>query len=185
MWESSLVPEICDKVIEMGNNLQLQDANIGFESNIQVDKDYRRSKIGWIQPWMPEWGGTFGYLHHLFQEANQNAFGFDLWSLREIQFTHYQADNEGTYDWHTDLHWLDEKPVHRKLSMVVQLSNPEDYEGGDLELRPPVKGSPDPKILRKRGTAICFPSMVEHRVTPVTKGERYSLVAWFEGPKFR
>ena len=185
MWESSWVPEACDRVIELGNQLPLQDANIGFEGTTKIDKDYRRSKVGWAQPWMPEWRETFQQLEYLFHEANRNAFGFDLWTLREVQFTHYQAQNEGTYDWHTDLDWLDDKPFHRKLSMVVQLSNPQTYEGGDLELRPPAMGSPDPEILRKRGTAICFPSVVEHRVTPVTKGERFSLVAWFEGPKFR
>lgn len=185
MWESNWVPEACDIVIKMGNQLPLQDANIGFQETTKVDKDYRRSKIGWAQPWMPQWKETFEQLSYMFHQANRNAFGFDLWSLREVQFTKYEAQDSGTYQWHTDLDWVDEKPVHRKLSMVIQLSDPKDYDGGELELRPLALGVPDPEKLKQRGTAICFPSIVEHRVTPVTKGVRYSLVSWFEGPKFR
>ena len=73
-------------------------------------------------------------------------------------------------------------PHNRKLSVVVQLSDPEEYEGGELKLHT----SYDPIIIKKeRGMIVSFPSYTLHEVAPVTKGERYSLVAWVHGPAFR
>ena len=185
MLESKWVPEACEQVIALGKQLPQVDANIGFDETGRSDNEYRRSKIAWAHPWMDDWKDVFNEVGYLFHEANKNAFGFDLWQLSEIQFTEYNGGDEGKYDWHTDINWVDRRPHHRKLSMVIQLSDSEDYMGGDLELKPPALEGPDAVRLRKRGTAICFPSLVEHRVTPVTEGKRYSLVAWYEGPKFR
>lgn len=185
MWESSWTPEACDQVIALGKELQSIDASIGFDDANKTDNNFRRSRIAWVRPWTPGWRDVFEQLEFLFNEANRNAFGFDLWSLNEIQFTSYSHEDEGKYDWHTDLNWLDHRPNHRKLSMVIQLSDSMDYKGGDLQLDPPALGVPDANVLRKRGTAICFPSLVPHRVTPVIEGQRHSLVAWYEGPKFR
>lgn len=185
MWEGQWTDAACDHVIEMGKRLQSIEANIGFDETGRKDNEYRRSKIAWAHPWMQEWKDVFWQMQHLFQQANKNAFGFDLSQLSEIQFTEYNGGDKGKYDWHTDLNWVDEKPFHRKLSMVIQLSDGNSYKGGDLELKPPALGEPDAVKLRKRGTVICFPSLVEHRVTPVTEGKRYSLVAWYEGPKLR
>jgi PKHD-type hydroxylase len=118
----------------------------------------------------------------LVKEANNNAFGFDLNLMREIQFTEYRAENEDHYKWHEDLSWRVNKASHRKLSVVIQLSDQGDYEGGDLELQ---HEAPEPEALKRQGTVIVFPSFHSHRVTPITKGVRYSLVAWYEGPKFK
>ena len=74
---------------------------------------------------------------------------------------------------------------HRKLSMVIQLSDPKDYEGGILEIHANEHYPPPPDELKRRGTIVVFPSFLRHRVIPVTKGVRYSLVAWIEGPHFR
>ena len=66
--------------------------------------------------------------------------------------------------------------------MSIQLSDSDDYEGGDLELmfrEEPVK------LDRTRGTLVAFPSFMLHRVTPVTRGTRWSLVAWITGPRWR
>lgn len=71
----------------------------------------------------------------------------------------------------------------RKLSVVVQLSEPDRYQGGDLQLERFVH--PNPEELRSRGAMIVFPSILFHRVTPITKGERSSLVGWMEGPHWR
>ena len=185
MWESIWIPEACERVIDLGKRLDPKPANIGFDETGREDTDYRRSKIAWAHPWMQDWKDVFSEVDALFHEANRNAFGFDLWTLREMLFTQYDGGDEGKYDWHTDLDWLDPRPMHRKLSMVIQLSDPKDYKGGELELNPPALAGPDAEKLKQRGTAICFPSLVEHRVKPVTEGTRYSLVAWFEGPKFR
>ncbi len=84
-----------------------------------------------------------------------------------------------------DVNWDDGRQVHRKLSFVCQLTDPEEYEGGEFEMQPLYLGAPDPKQLKTQGTAIIFPSLVMHKVNPITKGTRHSLVAWIEGPKWR
>lgn len=120
--------------------------------------------------------------------VNRRAFGFNLdLTYFDLQFTEYLAEEQGHYDWHIDTvpDRLKQNPgqdsiYDRKLSLSVLLSDPDDYEGGDLELI-----CTDIENQRKQGAATVFPSFIGHRVTPVTKGKRYSLVAWIEGPKFQ
>ena len=114
--------------------------------------------------------------------ANEVAFGFDIASFSSVQFTEYDGEKKGKYDWHEDNSWKKNTPFDRKLSMCVQLSRREDYEGGNLELQN------DPfanNVFVNQGDVIVFPSFNRHRVLPVTKGKRFSLVTWFVGPKFR
>jgi PKHD-type hydroxylase len=114
--------------------------------------------------------------------ANRETFGFDLTDFGESpQVARYGAEREGHFDWHSDIGagiWA----AKRKLTIVVQLSDPADYTGGTLELRPDSNVAEAP---RARGTAIVFPSFVLHRVTPVTTGTRWSLTIWSHGPSFR
>jgi PKHD-type hydroxylase len=92
-----------------------------------------------------------------------------------IQFTAY--DEQGShYDWHMDCG--EGNLSRRKLSMTIQLSDPEGYSGGNLEL---LYGRHPVTVERKRGTLVAFPSYTLHRVTPVTAGVRYSLVLWISG----
>ena len=101
-----------------------------------------------------------------------------------IQFTEYDAAYEGKYDWHMDCDLLGNGGVFaRKISLVLQLSDGDSYEGGDFQFYN--VQNPKPEDLRAKGTVVCFPSHVYHRVTQVTKGTRYSLVTWFEGPPWR
>jgi PKHD-type hydroxylase len=82
------------------------------------------------------------------------------------------------YGWHQDYGGT----ISRKLSMVVQLTDPSEYEGGNLQ----VFTSEQPKNIRKqRGLIAVFPSFIVHQVTPVTQGTRQSLVAWVSGPSFK
>ena len=112
--------------------------------------------------------------------ANRNNFCVDITGIEgNIQLTRYDASDQGFYSWHTDFGGA--APL-RKISFSVQLSESGDYDGGDLELLcydPPVK------LDRTRGSVIAFPSFVAHRVTPVTRGTRWSLVAWITGPRWR
>ena len=91
----------------------------------------------------------------------------------------YDSSDQGFYDWHTD--FAGYRPL-RKLSVSIQLSRSDDYEGGDLELQ----HLPRPtKLDRSRGSFIVFPSFTLHRVAPVTRGTRWSLVAWILGKRWR
>jgi PKHD-type hydroxylase len=111
--------------------------------------------------------------------ANKLAnWNFNLTYLEPIQIGKY---SEGSfYDWHNDLIPDKNHEEQRKLSLSLVLSDPSDYEGGDLEFR---GANEQPKI--GQGNIIVFPSLVDHRVTPVTKGTRYSVVAWMNGPAFK
>jgi predicted 2-oxoglutarate/Fe(II)-dependent dioxygenase YbiX len=113
-------------------------------------------------------------------EFNRRYFCVDISYIEgNIQLARYDSSDQGFYDWHTD---FGDIAPHRKISITVQLSRPEDYEGGDLEL---FFRSPPHKMDRTRGAFIAFPSFALHRVTPVTRGTRWSLVAWISGARWR
>ena len=107
-------------------------------------------------------------------------WNFDIVGFGEgLQVGTYISDNNGHYDWHID---CDSSTSFRKISMSIQLSDPNDYEGGELQLFTKKTITTLPK---DKGTIIFFPSFLLHRVTPVTKGKRISLVAWITGPQFK
>ena len=115
-------------------------------------------------------------------EANQNLYHFDLHSMPEqIQYTEYYDHEKGHYDWHMDNGYGNLS--QRKISVTVQLSDGNDYEGGDLQLWP---GGTYPLVApRGKGNVVIFPSFMMHRVTPVTRGTRKSFVLWLGGGHYR
>lgn len=154
----------------------LMPATIGTDGKAQDST--RTSRVMWLsgESWLRD------YLYDDFiQYANREAFGFDIQKICDIQYTEYHAEEGGKYDWHTDVFWHEERPFDRKLSMTIQLSESDDYEGGDFEFNE----CENPENSRTRGTVLVFPSYLQHRVTPITKGVRKSLVAWFEGPRWK
>ncbi len=179
MWQSAIDPLTCERIIRTSLELPPVEGSIGHGGANKLDKGFRRSIVRWVPP---EWTDLRAKVEYYLRYANTMAFGFDLFMLREIQFTEYNASDEGHYDWHEDLAWVSTMPYHRKLSVVIQLTDPSEYTGGNLEL---AQEPPDSEELRQRGTVIVFPSFLRHRVTPMTAGKRYSLVAWIDGPKFR
>ena len=189
MWCGYFSIEQCQKIIELGSDLAIEDGNIGHGGPTALNKTSRRSKVGWFNRRTEVYQWIFRQLENSFQFANVNAFNFDLTYFREIQFTEYDESYEGKYDWHEDCTWCRSHPTRRKLSICVQLSAPATYEGGNLELNTDQLGgedqAPDVEQLRQQGTTMVFPSFLRHRVTPITSGKRYSLVSWYEGPPFR
>ena len=170
------------------NTKELQKINKGVKkltlnkaTTVAGDNEVRKSKIRWI-PQDTEWVWLYEKLAGYIEEANKVLWRFDLYSLPEqIQFTEYHDTNEGHYDWHQDI-----GPgalSKRKVSITVQLSEPDEYEGGNLELW----GGADSitTAFRGKGSVFIFPSYMMHRVTPVTKGVRKSLVLWVGGSHYR
>lgn len=140
----------------------------------------RRSFVSWISPNnITSW--IFQKLTSAVIDSNNSFFNFDLTKIERLQFTYYNGEENGFYNRHMDsLYW--NIPHNRKLSFVVQLSDPSEYEGGELVLHT----GPEPIVIEKRkGLIVFFPSYILHEVTPVTKGERYSLVGWVHGPPFK
>jgi PKHD-type hydroxylase len=113
------------------------------------------------------------------QECNRHFFCVHLGGVEsELQLARYDASDQGFYGWHTDFAGV--RPL-RKLSISIQLSNSEDYDGGDLEL---MFDREPHRLDRSRGAFLVFPSFMLHRVTPVTRGTRWSLVAWIGGRRW-
>ena len=143
-----------------------------------MDTKKRVTTISWI-PFneMPE---MYRDLDKFIQKVSLNHFGFDDIKITEnAQFTEYPEG--GFYDWHMDCDVnMAHGPPVRKISMTVLLSHENQFEGGDLELM-----APDKKAKLKQGHAVIFASFLNHRVAPVTKGVRQSLVVWFGGKPFR
>ena len=138
-----------------------------------TDTSIRRAEVAWLDD-VPEAAWVMDRMTGLIARANREAFGFEIDDLAEsAQAARYDAAQAAHFDWHTDI-GAGALAARRKLTVVVQLSDPTDYEGGLLELRS------DSNILAAdaaQGTATVFPSFVLHRVTPVTEGLRWSLAS--------
>lgn len=140
--------------------------------------DVRRSYINWLYN-DSENGWIYNKLSHVCSSLNASFYNFQLTGFGEpLQISNYVSDIEGTYDWHMDVG----QGASRKLSMVLQLTDPSEYEGGELQV---LMGKEYVTVKKERGIIIAFPSFMLHRVTPVTKGNRQSLVAWISGEPFR
>jgi len=185
-WKSLIVettgpiftPEQCQLIINAGRSQPVESGQVGGGAKGVVDTKTRTSHISWI-PFnkMPEMYAT---LEKVIKQTNGNHFGFDGIQLTEpAQYTEYPEG--GFYDWHidSDINGINEPPV-RKISMTCLLSHESEFEGGGLELMS------DGKIARpKQGQAIFFASFIRHRVVPITRGVRKSLVLWVGGTPFK
>ena len=173
----SVIPDaMCDVIIDTGKAKEQTTAGINV-NNIE-DTKMRKGEVAWIKDqWLQEMLETYA------SKANIEAgWHFQIDSKEHIQFASYE-DN-AFYDYHRDCNI--KQAQYRKLSISVQLSSPDDYEGGNLLIKH-FWGEADLPMdleIRNRGTIIVFPSILLHTVTPVTKGLRHSLVQWFSGPDF-
>ncbi len=167
----------CEAIIKLGEKQIVEQASVGNEKLIK--KKNRMGKISWISP-SEESIWVFEKVSAYIEKLNKAFFNFDLDGFPEdFQFTKYKKNE--FYDWHVDRGY--DSNHARKLSFSIQLTKPSKYRGGDLLLRQ----SPKPDVLKhkEQGTLVAFPSFILHKVTPVTKGERNSLVGWSSGSNFR
>ena len=138
----------------------------------------RQSEVAWL-PMQEDTRWIFEKLGKYTAAANERRWNFDLIGMSEsMQFTTYRP-GKGHYGWHMD---VGSRGTHRKISVVTNLSDPDDYEGGELQLWYNATAISLPKT---QGATFLFPSYFMHQLTPVTKGCRRSLVLWVSGPPFR
>ena len=172
-------PEQCKLIIQAGHQQKPEQAKVGGGKDGKQDTKKRVTTISWI-PFakMPQMYKT---IENQLSIVNLNHFMFDGVRLTEpAQFTEYPKG--GFYDWHMDLNAFGQtgdNPI-RKISMTCLLSDPSEFEGGDLAFDE--KGQ---NIKLQQGQAVFFASFMRHRVEPVKKGVRRSLVMWFGGPPFK
>ena len=188
-WKSYIVettkpiftPEQCQMIINAGRTEPKNNASVGNEQGIRggrIDTKTRTSHISWIP--FKKMGDMYKDIEKIMKTTNGNHFGFDGMTITEMaQYTEYPEG--GFYDWHVDndVNCAHEPPV-RKISMTCLLSPESEFEGGNLEL---IKEGQHAKL--KQGHAIFFASFIRHRVVPVIRGNRKSLVMWFGGTPFK
>tara|TARA_R100001015_G_C4595122_1_gene150380 strand:+ start:226 stop:858 length:633 start_codon:yes stop_codon:yes gene_type:complete len=201
-FKSAVPPRLCDEIIKysllkkdhLGRTGGVKDEKLS-DKQIKDIKYKRDSNVVWLkEPWI------YKELHPYIHEANKNAGWNFQWDASEhLQFTKYKLNQY--YDWHQDSF---NKPFNkpntpdhgkiRKLSMTCQLTDGSEYEGGELEFdfrdydpfkRDEAKHLIQAKQILSKGSIIVFPSFVWHRVKPVRKGVRYSLVMWNLGYPFK
>ena len=162
----------CQKIIKTAKEKGL------IEGTTRGKTDMRLSNITWLYASDNlEW--VFRKITDVVLFLNNKYFNFDIFGLNEgLQFTNYKAPSD-KYKKHVDRAL---GILVRKLSLSIQLTDPKDYEGGELILYEEEKGK---EMQKEQGTLILFPSYIMHEVKPVTKGERNSLVSWVTGKQFK
>ena len=186
-WDGAFTFDDVQKIKALGMELPEHPGETSGDSG---DTEHvRRCTVRWFEN-NENTAWVYDRLCGVARDLNAQYFGFDLWGFEVFQFTTYDAERNNQteyYDWHIDMRSLPPKGQHhhmrsqRKLSLVLQLSDQMEYEGGELWVHN-VNKVVAPK---GNGKITAFPSYALHRVTPVTSGIRHTLVAWAFGPDFR
>ena len=183
-------PDVCNQiVIDCKQNI-LKDAKIdGLNKKGRDDLDIRKTSVHFIKD---EAHKANKLAWHYLREANKVQFHYDLTFFQAIQFAEYK--DGGFYDWHQDASGIDPNNETRKLSLSLILSDPDTFEGGELQFfngGRPMEDQEDitaeqlQQDLQAQGTIVVFDSSDFHRVTPVNQGVRHSIVCWTVGPNFK
>jgi len=182
-WEGFLSPDDINLILAQPEWLNLQDGCVGgSEVTSIVDPAIRATQIAWIGA-KPELQHIWEKLAVAVAEVNSRFFHFDLTGFHEpIQLGLYTEQQQGHYNWHTDASPMD-RAVPRKLSLSMLLSDPSEFKGGEFQVK--TNNDTAQTLETQKGRAWFFPSYTLHRVAPVTKGVRRSLVLWVGGPQFR
>lgn len=178
-WEGAFTDQELDWLQERAMKADEQ-AQVGGNPTGDALAKIRRSQISWMSK-SQDTAWVFEKLGHVASSLNAQFYRFDLTGFGEaLQLTNYDQSENGMYGWHQD--YGGKLSPSRKLSMVVQLTDPARYEGGNLQV---MTGGEPQTVRKQRGLVAVFPSYVLHQVTPVTQGSRQSLVAWISGPAFK
>ena len=186
MYESFLSDEECDTLLEIGLSHPPQKATTFRTGEEGSDDDenhgHRKTQIRWVPFDATITEDILEKIAKLAIDTNNQYFKVIMDHMPPLQFTEYLEPGHH-YDFHHDIDWNRQDGKNRKLSMIIQLTDPEDYQGGDFLFRH--HASPDETAVKQRGTIVFFLPYREHAVTPITEGTRRSFVGWFEGPNWR
>ncbi len=162
-----------------------QASEVDRDGNIKEENlNSRSSSVCWINDLQ-----VYEILMEVMEKVNDNIWQYNITGIESLQYTIYREDKNQHYSWHIDpIYHKDLNTPCRKVSCSVLLSDPEDFEGGEFEfmsidLGSQTSSSFQPRFFNKKGHGLFFPSQAYHRVKPVTKGVRRSLVCWFTGPR--
>ena len=180
-----LTPQQCDELIRIGQDEPKLNAATGItDKDTNLNHKYRNSIISWIS--FAKAASIYKVIRQWMEITNNNYFGFDTVQLSEHgQYAEYSKG--GFYNWHMDSNTeMAAMPTVRKISMTLVLNDEKDFEGGDIEIFcGETLDSEKNKFKLKQGYAVFFASFLLHRVMPIIKGNRKSLVMWFGGSPLR
>ena len=182
---SAIPKKLCEQIIQEGKQLKAVDGTVDRDASEAYrypglpSETFRDGKIAFF----PEdyWIDRI-IMSYVFSANMKAKWNFSIHGKEPVQFGIYNKHN--FYSWHQDC-GKNTRP-NRKLSVTVQLSKPEEYEGGELQFLDLKEGNPLKQLydFKIQGSVIVFPSILKHRVQPVTDGIRYSLIQWYHGPEF-
>ena len=173
VWNSELPDDICDKIISCSDILSYESGvtQRGVSNNRNVDVKFLDDNFNWINALICGYG--------LFANCKNFKYELSKCDIEGVQLSRYKLGQ--FYNKHVDFNGNPDTKAHtRKLSISVQLSDENSYDGGDLIV---YYGGEKYIASKVKGTIIVFDSRLTHEVTPITRGERYSLVKWFHGDK--
>lgn len=183
-WDGAFNNDEIKTVVDYCAKLEKKDGSIiGTEDKKETEK-FRVSTIQFVNR-NDETAWIFDKFNWVIDNLNERYFNYNLNGYDAFQYTEYDCEKLGKYDWHQDmLHGTNTLGVTRKLSIVMNLTEPgDDYEGGRFQINVGREEEPE-TIPFPKGRIISFPSYMIHRVTPVMRGIRKSIVIWVTGPKF-
>jgi len=169
--------KLCQEIIDMAKKQPKEKGKVELDEfgNKVSENDLRKQRVSTIR-WLPFniMQPVYDEINIFIQRTNRNHFGFnDIQITEQAQFAEYQKG--GFYGWHTDISLNTLEPPVRKLSMTLLLNDPNEFKGGNLEI------ASNNLLPMKQGHATIFASFLQHRITPITRGVRKSLVMWFGG----
>lgn len=194
--ETRLPKRLCDEINDYFiNNVNPEPGRLDVST---INEDERSVNVRWCQ--QDDWIGPFIYQY--IRQANEHLFQYDITGIYYNNVHHLQYEEGQFHGWHIDTDGFDSvayEPPHsrslvnqykeyvRKLAFIIQLSDPEDYTGGEIEIE---INSSKPKldigtVDKKRGTIVVFDPRSRHRVNAVTSGVRNALIGWVLGPRWK
>ena len=190
VFPRAVKPDVCDQIVkDCKKNILKQASVLDYEKKGRDDPAIRKTSVDFIT----DKDNKINELAwHFLREANKIQFNYDLTFFQAIQFAEYK--DGGFYGWHQDDSGVDKSNEIRKLSLSLILSDPDTFEGGELQFynggRPledmgGITGEQVKKDIQTQGTIVVFDSRDWHRVTPVINGVRHSIVCWTVGPNFK
>jgi PKHD-type hydroxylase len=172
LLDSALPSDLCATAIEVASRVGFEPSSVFYGDEPADNPEYRRSETAWLTPeQLPE---LYRHTTRMIQTVNDQLYRFSIYGMDQIQIIRYLPGC--FFVDHTDI--AHAHAAHRKISLIVQLSDAHEYEGGDVVLAGGVR------VPKQRGSGCVFPSWVQHRVDAITSGTRYSLAAWAKGAWF-
>jgi PKHD-type hydroxylase len=183
-WDNAFSEEELKTLEEYCQIQQTEKATVVGTNDISETEKIRKSKVKFHSK-NEQNAWFFNRVNQITQAINESYYNYNLNGYSDFQYTEYHGNESGEYTWHMDmLHGQNKFHMTRKLSLVLCLSDPErDFVGGEFQINSGNQDEPE-TILMKKGRMIFFPSYIIHRVKPVTKGIRKTIVIWITGPKF-